>query len=93
MRERERKERKEHAQREEREREVRREGEQLQKTVVDVQMRSHTLSPQQGSNEDEDDWGYLDAIITKIKDDFRKIRRQGPSRVEIDRLQSKLEAE
>ena len=56
-------------------------------------MRSRTPSPQQGSNEDEDNWGYLDAVVTKIKSDFRQIKRQGPSRAKVDRLQSRLAAE
>jgi len=43
---------------------------------VDVHMRSGTPSPQQGSNEDEDDWSYLDEVVTKVKDSFRRIRRQ-----------------
>ena len=55
-------------------------------------MRSRTSSLQQGSNEDEDNWSHLDAIVNKIKNDFCQIKRQGSSRAKVDRLQSRLVA-
>ena len=61
-------EERERKEREERERgEMREEQEAKAKTDEDVRMRSRTPSPQQGSNEDEEDWSFLEATITKIK--------------------------
>ena len=89
--ERERKEREETEERERREREVRTEQERKAKAKADIPMRSRTPSPQQGSNEDEEDWSFLDATIQKIKREYRPIARQGPSRDEYERLQARLE--
>jgi len=72
---------------------MREEQERKTKAEEDTHMRSRTPSPQQGSNEDEEDWSFLEATISKIKREYRHVNKQEPTKAEIERLKQKLEAE
>ena len=53
-------------------------------------MRSRSISTQQGQNEDEEDISFLDEVVTKVKDTFRRAKHRGSNMEEVNRLKAQL---
>jgi len=62
-----------------REQAQRRERELKHKANQNVPMRSRSISPQKGSYEDEEDLDFLDEVVIKVKDTFRRAKHKGQS--------------